>query len=48
MLNPESRSVGYPPEDLLLRAVSIATCNAALERLAREVSGITLVVGHSA
>jgi len=46
MLTPELALCGYPPEDLLLRGGFYRDCNAALERLAREVSGITLVVGH--
>src|SRR5437773_3796264 len=46
MLTPELALCGYPPEDLLLREGCYPDCNAALERLAREVSGITLVVGH--
>src|SRR6267154_208517 len=46
MLTPELALCGYPPEDLLLRGGFYRDCNAALERLAREVHGITLVVGH--
>src|SRR5437879_7297658 len=46
ILTPELALCGYPPEDLLLRGGFYRDCNAALERLAREVSGITLVVGH--
>src|SRR5947209_325709 len=46
MLTPELALCGYPPEDLLLRGGFYRDCNAALERLAREVRGITLVVGH--
>src|SRR3979490_3551123 len=46
MLTPELALCGYPPEDLLLRGGFYRDCNAALQRLAREVSGITPVVGH--
>ncbi len=46
MLTPELALCGYPPEDLLLRGGFYRDCNAALQRLAREVRGITLVVGH--
>jgi NAD+ synthase/NAD+ synthase (glutamine-hydrolysing) len=46
MLTPELALCGYPPEDLLLRDGFYRDCDSALRRLAREVSGITLVVGH--
>src|SRR5690349_9188482 len=46
VLTPELALCGYPPEDLLLRDGFYRDCSAALERLAREVSGITLIVGH--
>src|SRR5256885_15357092 len=46
ILTPELALCGYPPEDLLLRGGFYRDCEAALQRLAREVSGITLVVGH--
>ncbi len=46
VLTPELALCGYPPEDLLLRDGFYRACANALERLAREVSGITLVVGH--
>ncbi len=46
ILTPELALCGYPPEDLLLRGGFYRDCDAALQRLAREVSGITLVVGH--
>jgi NAD+ synthetase len=46
VLTPELALCGYPPEDLLLRDGFYRDCAVALERLAREVSGITLVVGH--
>lgn len=46
MLTPELALCGYPPEDLLLRDGFYRDCDSALRRLAREISGITLVVGH--
>jgi len=46
MLTPELALCGYPPEDLLLRQGFYRECASALERLAQEVRGITLVVGH--
>src|SRR5713226_6236083 len=44
LLTPELALCGYPPEDLLLRGGFYRDCNAALQRLAREVGGITLVL----
>ena len=46
LITPELALCGYPPEDLLLRDGFYRECAASLERLAREVGGITLVVGH--
>jgi NAD+ synthase/NAD+ synthase (glutamine-hydrolysing) len=46
MLTPELALCGYPPEDLLLREGFYRDCASALARLAGQVSGITLVVGH--
>ncbi len=46
LLTTELAICGYPPEDLLLRDDFYEACDAAVARLAREVSGITLVVGH--
>ncbi len=46
MLTPELALCGYPPEDLLLRDGFYRDCDRALQQLAREVTGITLVVGH--
>src|SRR5262245_17898541 len=46
LLTPELALCGYPPEDLLLRDGFYRECALALERLARDVKGITLVVGH--
>lgn len=42
---PELSLCGYPPEDLLLRDSMQLRIEAALERLAREVKGIRLLVG---
>ena len=46
MVTPELALCGYPPEDLLLRGDFYRNCDAALERLAAQVTGIVLVVGH--
>src|SRR5262245_51371556 len=46
MITPELALCGYPPEDLLLRDGFYRECEAAMERLARDVHGVTLVVGH--
>ncbi len=46
LLTPELSLCGYPPEDLLLRDGFYHACDAALHDLARQVQGITLIVGH--
>ncbi len=46
LLTPELALCGYPPEDLLLREGFYRDCEAALSSLAKQVRGITLVVGH--
>jgi len=46
VLTPELALCGYPPEDLLLRDGFFRDCEAALQRIARQVRGITLVLGH--
>ena len=46
LLTPELALCGYPPEDLLLRTGFNLACLNTLRSMAREVSGITLVVGH--
>jgi NAD+ synthase (glutamine-hydrolysing) len=46
LLTPELGLCGYPPEDLLLRDGFYRACDEALDRLARQVSGITVIVGH--
>lgn len=43
---PELTLSSYPPEDLLLRPAFLDACDAALEQLRVEVTGITLVLGH--
>lgn len=45
VLFPELALSGYPPEDLLLRPRFLADCEAALQRIARDVQGIVAVVG---
>ncbi len=42
---PELALSGYPPEDLLLRPSFLAECEAALQRLAVDVTGIVALVG---
>ncbi len=46
LLTPELSLCGYPPEDLLLRAGFYRACEQALHELARQVRGISVVVGH--
>lgn len=46
MLTPELSLCGYPPEDLLLRAGFYQACSDALNALARQISGISVLVGH--
>ena len=46
MLTPELALCGYPPEDLLLRDDFYLSCESALAALAKQIHGITLVVGH--
>ena len=42
---PELTLSGYPPEDLILRRDFLTTVEKALEGLARDVTGITAIVG---
>jgi len=42
---PELSLTGYPPEDLLLRAGMYERISSALEKLSKEVDGITALVG---
>ena len=44
VLFPELALCGYPPEDLLLRPRFLADCQAAMERIAATVQGITAIV----
>jgi NAD+ synthase (glutamine-hydrolysing) len=46
LLTTELAVSGYSPEDLLLRDDFYDACALALERLARQIHGITLVAGH--
>ncbi|MBA4141460.1 MAG: NAD+ synthase [Nitrosospira sp.] len=46
VITPEMALSGYPPEDLLLRRGFRDACAGALADMAREVSGVTLLVGH--
>jgi NAD+ synthase (glutamine-hydrolysing) len=46
LLTPELSLCGYPPEDLLLRDGFYQACDAALNDLAQQAKGITLIVGH--
>ena len=46
LVTPELALCGYPPEDLLLRDDFYRNCDAALQKLAARIEGITVVVGH--
>ncbi|MDQ3186459.1 MAG: NAD+ synthase [Pseudomonadota bacterium] len=46
VITPELALSGYPPEDLLLRDGFRLGCRNMLADLAKEISGITLLVGH--
>jgi len=46
LLTPELSLCGYPPEDLLLHDGFYRACEAALFDLARQVEGISVVIGH--
>ena len=46
LLTPEMSLCGYPPEDLLLRDGFYQACDEALQTLAQQAHGITLIVGH--
>ena len=45
---PELSLTGYPPEDLLLRPHFLEDCDIALQRILREMRGVTAIVGHPA
>jgi NH3-dependent NAD+ synthetase/predicted amidohydrolase len=44
---PELSLLGYPPKDLLLKSQFISDSLAALERIARQVSGIDVILGYA-
>jgi NAD+ synthase (glutamine-hydrolysing) len=46
IITPELALCGYPPEDLLFRDDFTHACEQALVRLAEQVSGISLLIGH--
>ncbi len=46
LIAPELALCGYPPEDLLFREDFNQACEQALARLAGQVKGITLIIGH--
>ncbi len=46
LLTTELSLCGYPPEDLLLRDDFYTACAQTMQRIADEVQGITLVLGH--
>ena len=46
LVTPELALSGYPPEDLLLRDDFYLACDRALNELATQSAGITLIVGH--
>jgi NAD+ synthetase len=46
VVTPELALSGYPPEDLLLRDGFFEACDASVAEIARQVRGITLVLGH--
>ncbi|MGC2164477.1 MAG: NAD+ synthase [Gallionella sp.] len=46
LLTPELGLCGYPPEDLLLRRGFCQACDQALQRLAKKITRIAVVVGH--
>jgi NAD+ synthase (glutamine-hydrolysing) len=46
VVTPELALCGYPPEDLLFRDDFKQACELELTRLASQVTGITLVIGH--
>ena len=46
LLTPELSLTGYPPEDLLLRDDFNQASHSALVQLAKQIHGITVIVGH--
>lgn len=46
LITPELALSGYPPEDLLLREDFNQACAKALEQIAGQLNGISLLIGH--
>ena len=46
MMTPELALCGYPPEDLLFRDDFNLTCERALNRIAKSIPHIALLIGH--
>jgi NAD+ synthase (glutamine-hydrolysing) len=46
VVTPELSLCGYPPEDLVLRPAFLTACADELTRLAKQVSGTTVLVGY--
>lgn len=46
VVTPELALIGYPPDDLLSRRGLPGAIDAALDRLSRELTGITAVIGY--
>ena len=46
IVTPELALCGYPPEDLLFRDDFNHACETALQRIAKNLPAITLLIGH--
>jgi NAD+ synthetase len=46
LVTPELSLCGYPPEDLVLRPAFLTACADELARLAKQVSGTTVLIGY--
>ena len=46
VITPELSLCGYPPEDLVLRPAFLAACADELARLAKRISGTTVLIGY--
>lgn len=46
LITPELSLCGYPPEDLLLRDDFLNACEQSLEKMSKEIQGISVIVGH--
>jgi NAD+ synthetase len=46
VVTPELSLCGYPPEDLVLRPAFLTACADELARLAKQVSGTTVLIGY--